>query len=102
MELNLYVPTIEDYDYFKHMYTKVFINDLTPSEYNYGHFVFACLNYQIQTKKCWTEFSSINREFARDQLLFEFGLEPLGYIFSPFHYDIGIEHLTAKPTKHDY
>jgi hypothetical protein len=55
--------------------------------------VAACLNFQIQSRKCWSEFDSFNREFARDQLLFDFGYKPIGYIISPFHYRIGIEHL---------
>jgi hypothetical protein len=93
-DIKLFIPTKEDYNYFMGFYGRGgVISNPELFKVSFAEFEWACLNFQKYSEKVWWEFGSIEREMARDQLLHEFGDDPIGYIFSPYHRYAGIEHL---------
>lgn len=103
----LFQPNDDHYQYFMSFYGE---NGTYPIQQLYhitfDQFVQNCKDYQNQYYQSypsnylnWSEFASIERELIRDQILASLGYEPFGYVVSPEHKWILIEHLERKYDK---
>jgi len=103
--MHLYAATQADYEYFMDFYWG------RPTSYGYEwwpenkpqptieEFQAAVRDFQIGTKEPWQEFASFEREFVRDQLLFNAGLPIVGLGIGDDPY-AGEEHLRPVITVH--